>query len=314
MSETNPVSDAASQPAPESAPAAAPAVAAAAAAAAKSPHQEFSRRRNRAGLTAMEKFMMVYWFIFNQFAFLNVFSASRLHRTGTCTVRGYPKFLFYWPLAPWGVYLSIVSWIWSDNTDVQHALGLWWVFILVITMLTVGLNVRNRTLGWALAMISVAALIGVVLQLGFQLQVTAWIRDFIEKFKIIFSPGIALFVAFVIGVVMLIFTIVSQVANNIVVKGNNYLPNRTMATEATVSHETHALRVQVDDWLERVLMSAVAVLLTSRYERGSIRDEGELHTARVEFPLENVPGGHTVKRIIDDELSAQDIEIPAQEN
>ena len=255
---------------------------------------------------------MVYWFIFNQFAFLNVWSASRLHSTGSCTVRGYPKFLFYWPLAPWGLYMSIISWVWRDNMDVQHALGIWWVFILFLTMLTVGLNVRNRTLGWVLAMISIVVMFGVVLQLGFKAGVTEWIRNFIDNFNIVFSRGIALFVAFGVTLVMFIFTIMSQVANNIVVKGNNYLPNRTMATEATLSHETHALRVQVEDWLERILMSAVAVLLTSRFERGIVRDEGELHTSRVEFPLENVPGGHTVKRIIDDELSAEDIELAAQ--
>lgn len=249
------------------------------------------------------KFRLLYWLFLNQWAFLNVIHAARLKKTGKCTILSFAKIVCAMPLVTSGVILSLLKWGGVNS----ESLGLIWCLVLILVLIMLGTEMGNRLLGWVLAIIAFVALVCVVMQLGFDIQVWRDLKRFVHAFGVEFQPGIALLAALAIVILMVINLVSANLASKLVVIGNNYIPHNAMGRDATCSHKTHVLVVNTRDWLERFLMANASLKLRARMGNTASMDPHDLVAEDV-YALENVPGAHIVKELIDEAMSIEDVE------
>lgn len=242
-------------------------------------------------------FALLWYGIFNLPGLLNVLSAMRLQKRKKCVIRGYTKFVFFYPIIPVSVICTLLYLVGVPSFPLAVA----WILVIFISALVAAEDIAGAAalgaMGFLVAIVGIYAALWIA---GF--DVNGWIQRFFHAFTPEFDPGMAMLLAVLLSITFVILYTRVSIKSTLRVDNNNYEIKQIHRSTPYPALEWR-LRGEVGDWAERLWMGAVALKLLSNYGggRGHAPTSGglEVHDDdREAAVLANVPGGAIVDRLI----------------
>lgn len=254
---------------------------------------------------------MIFYFVWNLPGFLNIMSALKLRKTRNCTIRGYTKSVYLYPIIPSAAIMSLIYMLGLDtdgmSSKFEFPLGVAFTLELFFIVVLVTEDVKGRNAVAAIAvMFGLAALYIGLMVAG--IDVNAWAKRTFDFFQPRFNPGSAMLLAALSSVLVFWYFIRARFASSILVQANQYV-TLEMHQKTPYPVEEWRLRARVSDWLERVWMGADDLFILSNWGTGreSERDHGDAWDNRIQFTLHNVPGARVVEDLVYAAIAVKDV-------
>ncbi len=250
---------------------------------------------------------LIWYAIFNLPGFLNVLSAMRLKKHKKCIVRGYTKFLYFYPLIP----ISIICTLLHLAGAPSFPLAVTWILMIFVCALVAAEDIAGAAALGAMGFL--VAIIGVYSALWIAgHDVNGWIKSFFHAFTPEFDPGMAMLLAALLSIAFVILYARVTVKSTIRVDNNTYNLKEIHQSTPYPSLEWR-LRGEIIDWTEYFLMGAVSLKFLANLGagRGRAASSGGVEghqDDRVAASLANVPGGAIVDRLIWQAMASLNIE------
>lgn len=247
---------------------------------------------------------MLWYLIWNLPGFLNIMSALKLKTRRSCTIRGYSKSIYLYPLIPTAGIMTLLSNLEGSSSPlgIAYTLMLFLVFVLVTE------DVKGRNAVAAIAVLfGLGALYAGLVVAGY--DVNHWVTDALGYFAPAFNPGSAMLLAALSGVLVTWSYIKAGFSSCIQVQGNQYITIEVHQKTPYPADEWR-LRARVSDWLERIWMGADDLFILSNWGSGREheRDQSDAWDKRVQYTLHNVPGARIVEDLVYAANSVLDVE------
>lgn len=248
------------------------------------------------------------WYaIFNLPGFLNVLSALRLKKHKRCVIRGYTKFVYFYPIIPVSLICTGLHLLGAPTFPLAVA----WTLVIFISALVAAEDIAGAAALGAMGFL--VAILGIYVALLIAgHDINGWIKGFFQAFTPEFDPGMAMLLAVLLSVTFIVLYTRVSIKSVLRVDNNNYELKQIHRSTPYPALEWR-LRGEVVDWAERLWMGAVNLKLLSNYGggRGRAPSSGglEVHDDdREAAVLANVPGGTIVDRLIWRAMSSFNVE------
>lgn len=250
---------------------------------------------------------MIGYFFWNLPGFMNIMSARKVKKTRECTIRGYTKALYFYPIVP----MTMVLWALDLFGASSFVLAIVGCIALFTSIVVATEDIKGSSALGALGVfLAIAASIWALE--ASDIDVSGWFRDRLGDLAPRFDHGSWLLLAILIGAMQVVLFLRAVVKSSLKIDGNEMIAMQLGRTTPFPITDWR-LRSAIGDWWERFWMGATNLEILSNYgagsgkkeESGGAVSEGE---DRAAFVLTNVPGGSLIEGFLLEAFAELDVE------